>query len=93
MSGVDPKQAPNGAEDYAAYVAAMTGEMARIARGHGFRTLAYLLEIVRLEARSIGRTVPPNRGNIAKEPSVAGDHTHPPRPRSSGFSAVARERR
>ncbi len=40
------------AEAFAAYVAALTGELSRLARGHGFSTLAYLLEMARLEARA-----------------------------------------
>ncbi len=37
----------------AAYVASLTGELSRLSRASGLLTLAYLLEIARLEARSI----------------------------------------
>ncbi|MFG1480657.1 hypothetical protein V5F53_18670 [Xanthobacter sp. V4C-4] len=36
----------------AAYVAALTEELARLARGSGLVTLSYLLDIARLEARN-----------------------------------------
>jgi len=38
-------------EQVAAYIAAMTGEMGRMAGEHNLGTLAYLLELVRLEAK------------------------------------------
>lgn len=38
-------------EQVAAYIAAMTGEMGRMAGQHNLGTLAYLLELVRLEAK------------------------------------------
>jgi len=41
----------------AAYVAAFTGELASIARGHGLDTLGYLLEMARLEAENLSRHV------------------------------------
>ncbi|MBX6424790.1 MAG: hypothetical protein IRZ09_02530 [Variibacter sp.] len=41
--------------EVAAYVADMTADLARIARGHGLDVLGYLLDMVRLEARSILR--------------------------------------
>ncbi|MEP9353146.1 hypothetical protein ABLE93_06045 [Xanthobacter sp. KR7-65] len=37
----------------AAYVAAITAELSRLARGHGFVTLAYILEMARQEAKSL----------------------------------------
>jgi hypothetical protein len=37
-------------EEVAAYVAAMTGEMGRLARKHNLLALAYLLDLARMEA-------------------------------------------
>lgn len=37
----------------AAYVASLTGELSRLARASGLTTLAYLLEMARLEARNL----------------------------------------
>lgn len=37
----------------AAYVAAITAELSRIARANGLTTLAYILEMARLEARAV----------------------------------------
>ncbi|TCT02866.1 hypothetical protein [Aquabacter spiritensis] len=39
--------------EFAAYVAALTSELSRLARDHRLITLAYLLEMVRLEARGV----------------------------------------
>lgn len=36
--------------EFAAYVASITAELSRLARSHQLATLAYLLDIVRLEA-------------------------------------------
>lgn len=38
---------------FAAYAATLAGDLARLARQHGHDTLAYLLDIARLEAESI----------------------------------------
>ena len=44
------------AADFADYAAALTDELAGLARRHGRQTLAYLLEMARLEAeQSAGR--------------------------------------
>lgn len=43
--------------EFAAYVAAMTAELARLARSHNLPTLAYLLDIARLEAAGAVRTL------------------------------------
>lgn len=37
-------------EEVAAYIAAMTGEMGRLARNHNLHTLSYLLDLARMEA-------------------------------------------
>ncbi|MBS4083446.1 MAG: hypothetical protein KGZ73_07840 [Rhizobiales bacterium] len=37
-------------EEVAAYVAAMTAEMGRLARKHNLRALGYLLDLARMEA-------------------------------------------
>ena len=39
----------------AAYLPELTGELALVARQHGFDTLAYLLEIARSEAEGVTR--------------------------------------
>lgn len=41
--------------EIADYVADMTAELARVARGSGLDLIAYLLEIVQLEARTTSR--------------------------------------
>ncbi|WP_035716525.1 hypothetical protein [Azorhizobium doebereinerae] len=82
MSGAEPEHRTANPDDFAAYVAAMAGELAGLARGHGFSTLAYLLEMVRLEARgAIRKSV--NRRSSALPP----DHA------AQGLSGVAPERR
>ena len=53
------KDGQNGvsAVEFADYAAAMADELAGLARRHGLQTLAYLLEMARLEAeQSGGRT-------------------------------------
>ena len=42
-------------DQVAAYVADLTGELALVARRHGLDTLAYLLDMARLEAESTAR--------------------------------------
>lgn len=37
----------------AAYIATITTELARLAENHGLTTLAYILEMARLEAKSL----------------------------------------
>lgn len=44
---------PNGAVEAAAYVAALTRELARMAREHRLNMLGYLLDMAQLEAQSI----------------------------------------
>ena len=47
--------APEGADDreqFAAYVAELTGELAALARRHRLDALSYLLEVAQLEARN-----------------------------------------
>lgn len=43
--------------EFAAYAAAMATELARLARSHQLPTLAYLLDIARLEAAGVVRTL------------------------------------
>jgi hypothetical protein len=46
--------------DAAGYIAELTADLARLARENGFKELAYLLEVARLEAEmKAGRTVGP----------------------------------
>lgn len=42
-----------GGTETAAYIAELTGDLALLARRNGFDTLAYLLDIARLEADNI----------------------------------------
>ena len=41
--------------EFADYVAAMSGDLALLARRHGLDTLGYLLEMARLEAENVTR--------------------------------------
>lgn len=52
MSGAAPERKTTDADEFATYVASLAGELSRLARGHGFSTLAYLFEMARLEARA-----------------------------------------
>ncbi|WP_341990231.1 hypothetical protein [Azorhizobium sp. AG788] len=52
MSGAAPERKTTDADEFATYVASLAGELSRLARGHGFPTLAYLLDMARLEARA-----------------------------------------
>jgi hypothetical protein len=48
------------ARDVAGYIAELTADLARVARENGFKELAYLLEVARLEAEmKAGRAVGP----------------------------------
>jgi hypothetical protein len=40
----------------ALYIASLAEELARVARTHGFETLAYLLDLARLEADQISKS-------------------------------------
>lgn len=51
--GLESKQAAQA--DAAAYVAAMTGGLRELARGNDLHTLAYLLDMARLEAEETAR--------------------------------------
>lgn len=46
----------------ASYVAALSGDLASIARSHGLDTLGYLLDIARLEAEQVTRHSDGNSG-------------------------------
>lgn len=46
-------------EAAASYVAALSSDLAAIARRHGLTALGYLLELARLEAENISRKNPP----------------------------------
>ena len=52
MVETPPSQAFRDSSAVAAYVEALTGELSRIARDHGLPTLAYILDMARLEARN-----------------------------------------
>ena len=47
-------------DQFAAYVAELTAELAMGARRHRLEALAYLLEIAQLEAKSASRQGPPD---------------------------------
>ena len=50
----------SGARDAAGYIAELTADLARLARESGFKELAYLLDIARMEAEmKAGRAVGP----------------------------------
>jgi hypothetical protein len=44
---------PEDQREAAAYVADLTADLARLARGFGLDTLGYLLDMARLEARTV----------------------------------------
>jgi hypothetical protein len=51
---------PPRARDAASYIAELAADLARLARENGFKELAYLLEVARMEAEmKAGRTVGP----------------------------------
>lgn len=64
MNGGGPERNTTDADAFATYVASLTGELSRLARGHGFSTLAYLLEMARMEARATAPK-PQRRGGQA----------------------------
>jgi hypothetical protein len=47
------KRSPAGPREAAAYVAELTGDLARIARQHRLDALGYLLDMARLEAQQV----------------------------------------
>jgi len=51
---------PNGVPDAAHYIASLTQELAELAKSHELETLAYILDMARLEADQICK-----RGNGA----------------------------
>jgi len=58
MRGGSSKGAQPDSTEFAAYVAALTTELSKLARSHRMPTLAYLLEMAGLEARSASREDP-----------------------------------
>ena len=57
MTERSPADVAGDAAATAAYVAAITAELSRLARSHGFTTLAYVLEMARQEARGLADSV------------------------------------
>ncbi|MFG1422228.1 hypothetical protein [Roseixanthobacter liquoris] len=55
------------AAEFAAYVASLTAELSRLARRHRLPTLAYLLEMSRMEARGIAQPPPLGKANGAHD--------------------------
>lgn len=54
MDGGDPGDGLDAkSRAAAAYIADLTGNLAKIARNHGLETLSYVLEIARLEAETL----------------------------------------
>ncbi len=64
MDKIPDATAPNDPAVFASYVAQISGELARLSRDNGLPTLAYILEMARMEARNaaLGEadTAPPN---------------------------------
>ncbi|MBN9047868.1 MAG: hypothetical protein J0H78_00320 [Rhizobiales bacterium] len=59
MAALPSRSPPEPDRDVAVarYIASMSGDLARLARGNGFQTLGYLLEIAQLEAeQAVGQT-------------------------------------
>lgn len=52
MDKIPDAFAPNDPAALAAYIAQISGELARLSRENGLPTLAYILEMARLEARN-----------------------------------------
>jgi hypothetical protein len=50
-----PSAHDDSAREAAAYIAALSGDLAAIARTHGFDALGYLLDMAKLEADNITR--------------------------------------
>jgi hypothetical protein len=50
-----PSAQDDSARQAAVYIAAMSGDLAAIARSHGLDTLGYLLDMAQLEADNITR--------------------------------------
>ncbi len=55
MSEAPANSTPQDRSAAASYVAALSGDLASIARSHGLDTLGYLLDMARLEAESASR--------------------------------------
>ena len=53
MADIPSSQGAPASRDVAAYVEALAAELARLSRGHNLTTLAYLLDMARLEARNV----------------------------------------
>ena len=73
--GTDRSTGRNGGDaigpvEAAAYIAAISGDLARLAEAQGFPFLAYLLRMARVEAQSRPLTASPgaNSGGIRKMP-------------------------
>jgi len=50
-----PLREPDDRTAVAHYVASLSGDLARLARRHGFTALSYVLEMARLEAEDLNR--------------------------------------
>ena len=66
MTGPESKRAENvaaatPAPDTARYIADLTAELVKIARGSGFDVIAYLLELARLEAEETAQKMASQR--------------------------------
>ncbi|MFG1395654.1 hypothetical protein [Roseixanthobacter pseudopolyaromaticivorans] len=67
MSGAREDFNEDQAAEFAAYVASLTTELSRLARRHRLPTLAYLLEMSRMEARGIAQPSPLGESGSAHE--------------------------
>jgi hypothetical protein len=60
--GVNEQQSPRAV---AHYIAALTGELARLARGHRMDGLAYILDMAQMEAEQIAKSSANSSGRAA----------------------------
>lgn len=68
MVDVPSSQGGPAAQEVAAYVESLAAELARLARSHNLTTLAYLLDMARMEARNVVLSQSPNDGGIDRRP-------------------------
>lgn len=68
MVDVPFSQGGPAAQEVAAYVESLAAELARLARSHNLTTLAYLLDMARMEARNVVLSQSPNDGGVDRRP-------------------------
>ncbi|MFG1370108.1 hypothetical protein [Xanthobacter tagetidis] len=67
MADFPSSQGGPASPEVAAYVESLAGELARLARSHNLATLAYLLDMARLEARNIVLSHTPDDGAAERQ--------------------------